>query len=155
MSGWTVVVTGLALVPLGCNSDHDFDLPPGWEDAQRMVTFAQSACTGSPSMPGGATESIAVTTGQGSVGVAYHDAHFRCDQTVEGFVKVGGGHLDYLVQPTDMNPSSVARCDCLYEITMTSFVASGPETVTVYRRGDHRSGDASAAQVGSASVIVP
>lgn len=149
----TFALVGMVFVPLGCSSENHADLPPGWESAQGMVTFSQSACTAS--MPGTATESITVTTGKGSVTVAYHNAHFRCDQPVQGFVTVGGGHLNYLVQPSNMSPSSVARCDCLYEIAMNSFVAAGPETVTLYRRADHQSGNASAVQVGRASVTVP
>jgi hypothetical protein len=153
MNPSTVALVGMVVVPFGCSSGDQADLPPGWDGAQQMVTFSQSACTAA--MPGTATESIRVTTGKGSVAVAYHNAPFRCDQAVQGFVTVGGGHLNYLVQPTDMNPSSVARCDCLYEIAMNSFVAAGPETVTVYRRADHASGNASAVQVGTASVTVP
>ncbi len=150
----TFAMAGMVFVPLGCSSENHADLPPGWESAQGMVTFSQSACSGSASMPGATPESITVTTGTGSVGVAYHNAHFRCDQPVQGFVTVGGGHLDYLVQPTDMNPSQVAGCDCLYEIAMHSFVAAGPETVTVYRREDHQSGNAPPVLVGTASVTV-
>ena len=108
MNVLTFAMVGVVFVPLGCSSGDKTDLPPGWDDAQGMVTFSQSACSGPASMPGAAPESITVTPGTGSVAVAYHNAHFRCDQPVQGFVTVGGGHLNYLVQPTDMNPSQVA-----------------------------------------------
>jgi hypothetical protein len=54
-----------------------------------------------------------------------------------------------------MNPSSVAGCDCLYEITMETSVSAGTTTVTVYRRWDHQSGGDSPVEVGSASASVP
>jgi hypothetical protein len=64
--------------------------------------------------------------------------------------------VEFLVQPTDMNPSSVAGCDCLYEITMATDASTGPATVTVYRRWDHHGGTPTdPVLVGSASATVP
>jgi hypothetical protein len=92
----------------------------------------------------------------GQIEVAYHHAHFRCEQTVEAFVRLGSNATDFLVQPADMNPSNVAACDCLYEITMAADVSAGATTVTVYRRWDHLGGNPSdPVQVGTASVTVP
>jgi hypothetical protein len=64
--------------------------------------------------------------------------------------------VDFLVEPTDMNPSKVTRCDCLYEITMTADASAGPTTITVYRRWDHVGGNPiDPVEVGTASVAVP
>jgi hypothetical protein len=66
----------------------------------------------------------------------YTDAHFRCQQSVEGFYKDKDGKLDVLVQPVDMHPSSVTRCDCLYDINVVvEGLGSGTRTVTLFRLG--------------------
>ena len=145
----------LALSLLACSgSGSKPDLPAGWEGAQSVKSFTQAACSGSPGLPNGPTESIDVDAGQGSVSIAYHDADFRCAQTVEGFMRTGPKSVDFLVQPTDMNPSSVALCDCLYEITLAANVVSGPTTVTVYRRWDEQSGNTMPVEIGTDAVTV-
>src|SRR5450432_3227554 len=128
----------LALSLLACSSKPD--LPAGWEGAQSVTSFTQAACGGSADDPNAPSESIVVSTGPGSVRVAYHEAHFRCDQSVEGFMRTGPKSVDFLVQPTDMNPSKVAGCDCLYEVTLAARMPAGSTTVTLYRRWDNESG---------------
>ena len=44
---------------------------------------------------------------------------FRCAQSVEGFWLAEHDTLHVLVQPIDMDPSEVAGCDCLYDLSMT------------------------------------
>lgn len=151
MNVQTVASAILAMSLLACSKA---DLPAGWESAQSVKSFTQAACGGSPG-PGSPAESIDVDAGQGSVNVDYHAAHFRCDQTVEGFMRTGLKSVDFLVQPTNMNPSSVAECDCLYEITLAANVPAGPTTVTVYRRWDEQSGNTNPVEIGTAPVTVP
>lgn len=132
------------------------DLPTGWEDAQSVKSFTQATCSGSALDPNAPAESIDVSASLNAVRVAYHAAHFRCAQSVEGFVRKSTTNLDFLVQPVDMNPSTVAGCDCLYEITMAFSVTPGPTQITVYRRWDHHAGNSpDPMQVGTASVTVP
>ena len=150
-----VVLATLALSLFACSgSGRKPDLPAGWESAQSVKSFTQAACGGSADAPGAPTESIAVDAGQGVVNVAYRNANFRCDQSVEGFMRTGSKSVDFLVQPTDMNPSSVAGCDCLYEITMATNVPSGPTTVSVYRRWDNQSGGTGPVEIGTATATV-
>lgn len=141
----------LALALLACSSKPD--LPAGWENAQSVKSFTQAACAG-PQGPNSPPESIEVVAGQGSVDVAYHNANFRCDQSVEGFVRAGPKSVDLLVQPTNMNPSTVAGCDCLYEITLATSVPAGPAIVTLYRRWDHQSGNTDPVEIGTQAVSV-
>jgi hypothetical protein len=148
----TFLPASLALSSLACSGSRP-DLPAGWEDAQAVTNFTQAACGGSVG-PGSPSESIDVDAGQGSVNVEYHNANFRCDQAVEGFLRMSPKSVDFLVQPTDMNPSSVAGCDCLYEITLAASVPEGPTTVTVYRRWDEKSGNTNPVEVGTANVTV-
>lgn len=132
------------------------DLPTGWQTAKAVASFTQASCNGSPLDPAPPPETLEVMATPGRIEVAYHHAHFRCEQTVEAFVRIGSSATDFLVQPVDMNPSNVTRCDCLYEITMAADVSTGATTVTVYRRWDHLGGNPSdPVEVGTASVTVP
>jgi hypothetical protein len=139
---------------VACSSATKPDLPAGWEGAQAVASFTQAACSGSAGAPGSPSESLDVSPGTGSVNVAYHAAHFRCDQSVEGFIRAGPKRADFLVQPTDMNPASVAGCDCLYEISLAAHAPSGPTTVTLYRRWDNHSGSTDPVEIGTATVTV-
>jgi hypothetical protein len=127
----------VALSLLACSSGSKPDLPAGWEGAQAVTDFTQAACSGSADGPGAPSDSIDASASAGSVSVAYHAAHFRCAQSVQGFVRTGPRSLDFLVQPVDMNPASVAGCDCLYEISLVTKASPGATTITLYRRWDH------------------
>jgi hypothetical protein len=132
------------------------DLPAGWGDARSVAQFSQAACGGSADDPAAPAESVEITAQTRGVSVAYHDAHFRCEQDVEAFVRSSSGTLDFLVQPVDMNPSTVVRCDCLYEIAFAEPAETGSVIVTVYRRWDHYGGNpVDPTEVGSATVTVP
>jgi hypothetical protein len=150
--------TLFVMFAVSCSSDTQMkaDLPAGWESAKLAESFSQARCSGSAEDPSAPPEAVDVTAAAGSINVAYHNAHFRCEQLVQGFVRVESGGVDVLVQPTDMNPSSVAACDCLYEIKLFESVAAGPTTVTVYRRWDHAGGNPNdPVTVGTANVTVP
>jgi hypothetical protein len=96
-----------AFVLGACSSS---DLPAGWGNAARAKNFVQEVCPNSGA--DFSNEHASFTGGTGSIGVDYQDAHFRCEQNVEGFFKAAGGTVDILVQPIDMHPGSVAGCDC-------------------------------------------
>lgn len=119
-----------------------------------MKSFSQGACSGSAYDPS-IHETLDVTAAPGAVTIAYHNAHFRCSQAVEGFVLPSPGTLDVLVQPIDMNPASVAKCDCLYEVTIGLDARAGSYAVRLSRRWDHKSGKDGVTFVDSASVDVP
>jgi hypothetical protein len=153
---WPAFVwVSLALI-VGCSEpdeDRDADLPQGWETADRVASFGQSACGESPI--GGPSESLEVASAPNAVEVDYRHAHFRCSQSVEAFARSSTGVMDILVQPVDMNPADVARCDCLYEITMSIPVPVGQYELTLYRRWDHKSGADEPRRVASRTVILP
>ncbi|HVU02233.1 MAG TPA: hypothetical protein VHE30_10795 [Polyangiaceae bacterium] len=129
------------------------DLPRGWETASAIQDLHQTACNGLPY--DGTPEAMTASTSERSIHVLYEPAHFRCAQALQGFVKSGKGSVDVLVQPIDMNPASVAKCDCLYGVDMKIPADSGEYAVSVYRRWDHKSGADGPLQIGSESVTVP
>ena len=95
------------------------DLPAGWEDASPVEGFTQSECAGDALSDTGQQDVPGATATGGSVDVSVTAAQFRCSQAVEGFWRADGDALFVLVQPTDMHPSSVAKCDCLYDLQLT------------------------------------
>ncbi len=124
-----------ALFLLACDSA---DLPPGWEDATRIEDFTQKQCKGSSEIE--EPEAVTATGRRGVVSVDYSHAPFRCSQDVEGYLRRSSGKLDVLVQPVDMDPDSVAKCSCRYDIVAEIPAKPGLYTVTVHQRGDHKSG---------------
>jgi hypothetical protein len=136
---YSAIVT--AAFSLGaCSSDDSDpastpDLPADWQGANRVTDLIQLDCQGSPL--DGSNERATFLPGDGRLGVQYDEAHFRCEQDVEGFYKDAGEALDVLVQPVDMHPSSVAACDCLYDIAIAiERLAAGSRRVTLFRRWD-------------------
>ena len=130
MLGRTLVVFG-GLFVFGCAED----LPPGWEGAERVTKLTQSECKGNSFE---SESSATFHPAKRKLTLEYDHAHFRCQQEVEGFYKDGGGMLEVLVQPVDMDPGEVAACDCIYDIDIViESLASGSRQAVLYRRGDN------------------
>lgn len=143
-----------ALFSGACSSSDSSDLPEGWGGANRVKSLVQEVCPNSDM--DFADESASFSGDTGSVGVLYQDAHFRCEQDVDGFFKTAGDAVDILVQPIDMNPKSTAGCDCGYNITfVVDPVSSGPHMVSLYRRWDNITTPNDPVKITAAPVIVP
>jgi hypothetical protein len=54
-----------------------------------------------------------------------------------------------------MNPSTIAKCDCSYELWLRAQVPSGTYTLTLYRRWDNLNADNAPVEIGSQRVTVP
>jgi hypothetical protein len=125
------------------------DLPEGWEDAERIEDFTQAACdqgdTGAPVITGEQQD--------GDVALTVGPVGFRCAQDVEGYwMPTGDAGASVLVQPIDMNPTSVAKCDCLYDLALTIPTAT-PVTMEVYKRWDrHGDDDPQPVAIGTVEV---
>ena len=89
------------------------------------------------------SEEINIRPGEQFVRIDYLFAHFRCSQPVEAFVRRGKSSVDVLVQPVDMNPDSIAECDCQYNIVMgIDDIPYGDNIrIRVYRRWDNINSD--------------
>jgi hypothetical protein len=156
---WVVLAPLAFFVPLliACGGSDDrpvsADLPVGWESAKRVAELVQLECSGSPY--DNPNERVSFNAGTGKLGIDYREAHFRCVQDVEGFSREAGARIDVLVQPIDMNPQSVAACDCLYDITiLLDPVTSGAHDVAVYRRWDNLNDPNEPIRIGGGSVQV-
>jgi hypothetical protein len=129
------------------------DLPAGWSGALHVADLVQVECASSDMAFN--DENASFTAGVSILAVAYDQAHFRCEQDVEGFYKVTGGALDMLVQPIDMHPAAVAACDCAYGITFTvKPVESGAFQATLYRRWDAMNSPNDPVRIASEQVTI-
>lgn len=142
----------MALLLVGCGGA---DLPEGWEDAEAIEGLTQSECKAS-AYDMTVKEALVATPERGAIHLEYLAAHFRCAQEVEGFVRIAGGRVDVLVQPADMDPGSVAACDCRYDIGMAiKGLSKGAVAVDLYRRWDNLNEPNAPVKVGSAEVQIP
>ncbi len=134
---------------LGCA-----DLPVAFEGATPVPGFEQSGCLGEPSPAIAAHGTITSITGGVDVWLA--DLPFRCEQRLEAFMLVEERtEVSLLVQPIDMDPEEVAKCDCLYEVTAHIVLTTGHYNMDVYIRGDHSSGHDSPKLVAWGPFEVP
>lgn len=132
-------------------------LPPEWGSAAVAENFTQSECVGNlAELESRGGERVAIReAGDGRLRIEVRNAHFRCEQRVTGYVRTNGSAVDVLVQPADMNPSSVAKCDCLYDLTLdTPRLAPGTYDVTVHRRRDNRNSPNEPVRIGGDRLTV-
>ena len=126
------------------------DLPEEWEDARHIDDFTQEECDGSP-MDTGWESTVSASVGTPGLRVVGDNLPFRCEQEVEGFYRVDGDAVDILVQPVNMDPRSVANCDCLYKVE-AGIPEDPPATVTLYRRWDSINDENNPVMVGTVEV---
>ena len=124
------------------------DLPKNWSSATSIDDFQQSSCEGDPYEDNEEDEedeedTLSMRIDNGILNIDYNEVVFRCEQGVEGFQMSEENNISVLLQPQDMNPSMVAKCDCLYNFSL-SFPVDTQEsyTVDVYTRTDRYGGDA-------------
>lgn len=129
------------------------DLPEGWEAAERVEGLKQAPCAGS-ALGRDTPEALQANAAASGIAVSYDHAHFRCEQDVEAFVRRASGALDLLVQPIDMDPSAVAGCDCLYDVSMQVPVARGDYRLKLYRRWDNINHPNEPVKIGETDVSV-
>lgn len=130
------------------------DLPEGWEDAEPVEDFTQDPCDDTGGTPPEVEATVTASVADPGLRVVGDDVRFRCDQAVEAFYQADGETVDVLVQPRNMNPRTVARCDCFYRIE-AGIPEASPATVRLYRRSDHYGGDdgeSAPSLVGTAEV---
>src|SRR6185503_11019510 len=96
------------------------DLPAGWAGA-RELPVDQSACEAG----GSASGALALMRDMGRLRATYLGAQFRCQQRVCGYRLDDADLTRVLVQPCEMDPTDVPRCDCLYQV---GFDLTGVET---------------------------
>lgn len=152
------VCTVFLAVCVGC-ADVDtaeYDLPLGWEDSRLVSSFivelSADSCVESEEC---ARVEPSFGGGRSSLLVDVFGLRFRCEQDTHAFFKIADTVADFLVQPVDMDPESVAKCDCDYDVAMVvDGISVGVVDVNVYRRWDNWSGPNDPVPIGSTVTTV-
>jgi hypothetical protein len=119
----------LALGTVECGAPEESDLPPGWEAAARL-SVDQSAC-----QQGAGPPALMLMRDMGRLRGTYAHAAFRCQQRLCGY-RLDAGQTRILVQPCEMDPSAVPKCDCLYTVGFDLPELESGRTVELHRRLD-------------------
>jgi hypothetical protein len=128
-SAWLLVLLALGAGTCG----EDADLPAAWAGA-RDVVVDQSACGGDGAVSN--QGKLVLTRDMAQLRGAYEGAPFRCNQRVCAYRVDQGGTTRVLVQPCEMNPAMVTKCDCLYSVTFTLEEVPAGHMVELHRRWD-------------------
>lgn len=128
----------LTVVVLAMTSCGGPELPLGWSDA-REVALEQSACDSSDPM----------SPVDHAVHVYLRDARLhveatvsaRCSQELCAYRQRVGDTEQFLIQPCDMHPGSVAKCNCPYRLGLSTKNARTEQLVELYQRSDAYVGD--------------
>lgn len=126
----------VVLALLACDNDPDpGDLPAEWAGAT-SVPVTQSACGGDP-VTSPPHPRLELSAGASALTGVYKEAQFRCgDQKLCGYALDSAQTAKVLIQPCEMRPTTVARCDCLYEVTFSLTPHSGRNKVELWSRRD-------------------
>ena len=116
------------------------DLPDGWEEAIAVDDFSQDECDDTGGTPPDVEATVTASEDEPGIRLVGEDVRFHCSQEVEGFYRTTSEAIEVLVQPVNMNPSSVVKCDCYYRIE-AGIPEDAPATVSLYRRSDHYGND--------------
>ena len=128
----------LSILLISCS--YGDDLPDGWENAVKVDGVTQSECQDS-AYDENVIDTFSGVVNGNSIDLMYTNAHFRCSQDIEVFQIKEEDIYKFLIQPADMNPSAVAKCDCLYDISWkTEDITTDSYVFTLHTRGDHKSG---------------
>ena len=127
-----VLATALGGVGVSCGGGARDTLPAGWEGASTLTT-QQTACNGDTMS---ADPGLELSEAAGVIAGTYKDAEFRCSQQVCAYVLDTSATTRVLIQPCDLHPTSVPKCDCLYDVTFTLPARADRTAVELYRRVD-------------------
>ena len=117
-----------------------------WADATLIENFTQASCNEDMEDVMASAPKASTRVVDDSVVLTYPNAHFRCDQPVQGFVKQTDSGYFVLIQPVEMNPVMVAKCDCGYTLEATLPTANSND-VRVFHRGDNHGREATLREI--------
>ncbi|MEI9937471.1 MAG: hypothetical protein WDO69_09635 [Pseudomonadota bacterium] len=124
------------------------DLPASF-DCERSLSVEQSQCSGN-------TTGVSVTPNAhwSTDGKALHieDARFRCNQSVCAYLDASSDEAKVLLQPCEMSPDTVARCDCGYSFDVPVALSQTTSSVSVELRSDAYGGEPTSQAVGTLAV---
>ena len=114
--------------------EADYTLPSTWTDAVLIEDMKQTSCNEDITQILESVPKASTNFQNNNIVINYPNAHFRCDQNVQAFVKQTTNGYAVLIQPTEMNPMWVAKCDCGYNLETTILNAKSKELRLFHRR---------------------
>ena len=128
----------------GCASD----LPAAF-DCQRSLSVEQSQCLGNAT-----GVNLTPNVHWSTDGKALHveDARFRCNQSVCAYLDASSVEAKVLLQPCEMSPSTVARCDCSYSFDVPVSLPKTTSHVSVELRSDAYVSEPTSQALGTLNV---
>ena len=112
-----------------------YNLPGIWSKAT-LISLTQEECNENMTEVTASAPKASVKEVNDNLVITYPNAHFRCDQTVQGFMRQSDDGYSILIQPTEMEPKMAAKCDCGYTLHATLPKAKS-NSVRVFHRGDN------------------
>lgn len=131
---------------------QESNLPEGWEEASLIVDFAQTVCLDEVDSDEEIVEEIRVNAQSGAAVISWKNVVFRCEQPLEAYLR-RGNQLDVLVQPVDLFPEDIVRCDCRYDLDFAFNIGEGERRFGFFVRRDQVGGSSSPSLVGT--VVIP
>ena len=126
--------------------EGDYNLPGIWAKATPIENFTQASCNEDMEQVMENAPKASTKIENGDLILTYPNAHFRCDQAVQGFVKQTDNGYSVLIQPAEMNPGMVAKCDCGYTLeAKLPHVKSND--IRVFHRGDNHGSEATLREI--------
>ena len=138
----------LSALTAGCGEEGP-NLPEGWEEAELIRELEQSECAGDP---GEVTPELQTQILTSSLLIDMTGIPFRCDQPVEAWLRRQGVTDTIILQPVEMTPETVARCDCAYDFSLRYNPAPDVSTVELNVRADEYGGPASPQRIGTINI---
>ena len=128
----------------GCASD----LPAGF-DCERSLSVEQSQCLGDAT---GVNSTPNVHWSTDGKALHVEDARFRCNQSVCAYLDASSAEAKVLLQPCEMKPSTVARCDCSYGFDVSVALPNTTSSVSIDLRSDAYGSDPTSQALGTLNV---
>ena len=121
------------------------DLPAGFS-CESALSVEQSECLGNAT-----GVSLTPNVHWSTDGQALHiaDARFRCNQSVCAYLDTSSAEAKVLLQPCEMKPSTVARCECGYSFDVPVTLPAAIGSVSVELRSDAYASEPTSQSLGS------
>jgi len=126
--------------------EMEYNLPGVWVEATLIENFTQASCNEDMEQVMENAPKATTKIVNDNIILRYPNAHFRCDQPVQGFVRQTKTGYFVLVQPKEMNPVMVAKCDCGYTLE-AKLPTIKSNDVRVFHRGDNHGGESTIREI--------
>ena len=141
---WLLVLCG------ACSNDEQACDAAQWSCDDEVNMFSQAQCDGDVAQSLPVELDAEVQDSTVDITVRHYPA--RCAQELCAYAHEKGRVIEVLIQPCDLHPSSVTKCSCLYDLSISLAVTPGEHEVAVYRRQDEYTGSTKPERIGTVPI---